>query len=330
MLFKSKEVSSSQDRTSLIKRPNLMGIVTGVVLALVLTQGVAYGAKLITGKDIKDGSVGTNDIANNNLLGKDIKNGKVFSEDIHDGSLASGDIKNGTVKSGDLADGSVTADKLAPDAIATLSSLWSTLLRNQTGAAVSGVQAGPGGAGQLNDGSLRLATTANPDVAAFGNSLEFLGIRLDQITDVSYSTFNGAAAPSVRPSLRIEINPHLVDDATPGGGFEFTTLIHEAPPPAATGWVSFANALADDAWRLSGDEGTQIGCDQVTSCTFAEVVDALDASPDADTAPPAISSGIYFGLGNQAGAAETAVDEFVFNGLVFDFEPTGVFMTPAP
>jgi hypothetical protein len=317
MLFKSKEASSSQDRTSPIKRPNLMGIVTGVVLALILTQGVAYGAKLITGKDIKNGSVITKDIKNNNLVSKDLK----------DGSVSSGDIKNKTVKSGDLAADSVNASKIAPGAIAFQSSLWSTTLRNQTGAAESHVQAGPAGQPE-GDGSLRLATTANPDLAAFGNSLEFLGIQLDQITDVSYSTFNGDATPLVRPSLRIEINPHLVDDASPGGGFEFTTLNHQ-PPAGATGWQTHADALLDTAWYLTGPEGTATGCTQDNMCTFDGILDALALDPD-DPAPPAISTGIYFGLGSGVTApTETAVDAFRLNGSLFDFEPSGVFMTPA-
>ena len=153
----------------------------------------------LTGKDMKDGSVGTNDI----------KNGTVASGDIKDGTIASGDIKNGTVGTGDLANGSVTAAKLAPGAVAFPNSLWSTQFRNQSGTAESNVQTGPGGDGQLGAGSLRLFTATPTDVAAFGNSLEFAGVRLDQITDVQYSTYNPDAAPLVRPSLRIEINPHL-------------------------------------------------------------------------------------------------------------------------
>ncbi len=93
----------------------------------------------------------------------------------------------------------------------------------------------PAQAGQpKGDGSLRLFVTGTADLAAFGNSFEFAGVQLDEITDVSYSTYNADDPPLVRPSLRIEIDPHLVDDATPGGGFEFTTLIHE-PEPGATG-----------------------------------------------------------------------------------------------
>ena len=36
-----------------------------------------------------------------------------------------------------------------------------------------------------------------------------------------------AAAVGACLRLRIEINPHLVNDSTPGGVFEFTTLTYE-------------------------------------------------------------------------------------------------------
>ena len=293
-------------------------VITGLILALLVGGGAAVAAKLITGKDIKNNTVTTKDVKNNNLKSKDLKNGTVSSKD----------IKNKTVATKDLADGSVTAVKIAPGAIAFPNSLWSTQFRNQTGAAESNLQTGPGGAGQLNDGTLRLFTSTPTDVAAFGDSFEFAGVRLDQITDVQYSTYNPEATPQFRPSLRIEINPHLVDDDTFGGATEFTTLIHE-PGPGTTGWVTYADALADDAWRLTGEEGDVTGCNTVTACTFAEVLDALEASGDPDTAAPAISTGIYFGLGAEPSApTEAAVDRFVLNNYLFDFEPMGVFVSP--
>ena len=43
-----------------------------------------------------------------------------------------------------------------------------------------------------------------------------------------------------------------------------------------------------------------------------------------------ISTGVYFGLGTGVTApTETAVDAFVFNDFQFDFEPMGVFLSPA-
>jgi hypothetical protein len=222
----------------------------GVIVALVIGGGAAVAAKLITGKDIKNNTVTTKDVKNNNLTGKDVK----------DGGVASNDIKNGTVATKDLANDSVTANKIAPGAIAFPNSLWGTMLRNQTGGAESHVQAGPGGQ-PLGDGSLRLFVSGNSDIAAFGNSFDFAGFQLEDVDNVSYATFNADDPPTVRPSLRMEIDPHLVDDATLGGALEFTTLVHQ-PPAGATGWETHADALADDAWYLTGDVVTTPGCTQ--------------------------------------------------------------------
>ena len=54
----------------------------------------------------------------------------------------------------------------------------------------------------------------------------------------------------------------------------------------------------------------------------------MDASPDADVEPPAISLGLYFALGIRGHCDDhAAVDKFVFNNFTFDFEPNGVFLT---
>ncbi len=312
-------------------------IVISALLLVLIAAGMANAAKLVNSGDVKNNSLTSADVKNNTLTSADVKQNSLKAEDLAagsvgtseliDGSVTSTDIKNGTIGSSDLANGSVTASKIAPGAVAFPNALWGTVLRNQTGAAESQFQAGPGGQ-PLGDGSLRLFVTGTADLAAFGNSFDFAGFQLEDITDLSYATYNADDPPLVRPSLRIEIDPHLVSDALPGGGLEFTTLIHQ-PEAGATGWETHADALADNAWYLTGDEGTDIGCTQDDPCTYTEVVSALDASADADAAVPAISTGVYFGLGSGVTApTETAVDAFVVNNFQFDFEPMGAFLTP--
>ena len=93
------------------------------------------------------------------------------------------------VGSKDLAKGSVTANKLAPGAVAFPNSLWGPVLRNQTGAAQSNLQTGPG-TPPMGEGSLALITTGSPDLAAFGDSFDFAGFPLDSIDNLSYSSYN--------------------------------------------------------------------------------------------------------------------------------------------
>jgi hypothetical protein len=67
----------------------------GVIAFLMATNSVvADAAKLITGKQIKNGSITTKDIKNNNLKSADVKNNNLRSADVKDGSLTSSDLKS--------------------------------------------------------------------------------------------------------------------------------------------------------------------------------------------------------------------------------------------
>ena len=197
------------------------------------------------------------------------------------------------------------------------------MIRIQQGAGQSTLQTGPAPV-PMGTGSLKLLTTGTSDLAAFGDSVDFAGIPLASITSLSYSSYNPDATPAVRPSLRLEVNPHLVGGG-PGGVFEFTTVIYE-PANGVTGWVTHSNIQAVQNWFATGDEGTQIGCTQARRCTLTQLTANLVGHNDGDGAPPAISTGVYFGVGSGLPPATTAVDKFVFNTYTFDFEPNGVFL----
>ena len=128
-----------------IRPPNVTGIVTGVVLALIVSGGAAVGAKLITGNDIKNGTITTKDIKNGTVSSDDLKNNNVKSGDIKDGTVASADIKDGTGRHQGPGQGSVTANKLAPGAVAFPNTLWGPMIRNQQGAAESTLVPAPRG-----------------------------------------------------------------------------------------------------------------------------------------------------------------------------------------
>jgi hypothetical protein len=301
-------------------------IALSTVALLVLGTAGASAASKIGTNQIKNGAITSSKIKHDAVTSKKIKNGAVTSDDLKNGSVSSGDLKDGTVGTKDLANDSVTAGKIAPGAIAFPNGLWGTVIRNQTGSgAQSGLQTGPTGQ-PMGKGSLLLSVAGPNDLAAFGDSFDFAGVALTDITSLSYSAYNPDTTPAVEPSLRMEINPHLVNDAVPGGVLEFSTLIYE-PVPGATGWVTYSNIQNDQRWYLTGDDGTTTGCTQAAMCTYAAVLTALAANNDG-SGDAAISSGVYFGLGKIPGApATTAVDKFVFNSFTFDFEPTGVFMT---
>ncbi len=250
-----------------VARLKIPTIVLAVVALVIGVSSGAVAAKLITSADVKNGSLKSEDIKNGTLGTKDLKQngingnrlakGTVNGAKLQGGTVSGGKLQSGAVGTGQLANGSVTADKLAPGAVAFPNTLWGPMIRNQQGAAQSTLVTGPTGQ-PMGTGSLELSTTGAADLAAFGDSLDFAGEPLESITSLSYSSFN-TAATTPRPGLRMEINPHLADDASVGGVFEFTTLTYE-PATGATGWVTHANIQDDARWLLTGDEGTTIGC----------------------------------------------------------------------
>ena len=224
-------------------------IVLAAVALVIGVGGGAVGATLITGADVKDGSLTGADIkeasVNASRLQKltigegRLKDGSVTAPKIANNSVTSGRIKDGAVGTNDLANGSVTANKLAPGAVAFPQTLWGPMIRNQQGAAQSTLVTGPG-TPPMGTGSLELSITGTADLAAFGDSVDFAGIPLASITSLSYSSWTqddhaaGAALASDRDQPAPGRRP------TPGGVFEFTTLTYD-PPPGATGWVTHAN-----------------------------------------------------------------------------------------
>jgi hypothetical protein len=69
------------------------------LLALVASLGGgSYAAKLLTGKDIKDGSITGKDIKKNSLQGKQVKDKSLTGKDVKDGSVLAADLAAGTLE----------------------------------------------------------------------------------------------------------------------------------------------------------------------------------------------------------------------------------------
>ncbi|WP_193608895.1 hypothetical protein [Nocardioides lijunqiniae] len=74
---------------------NTRALPAALVVAVVLLVAVAGGAtaaKLITGKQIKNGTVTSADLKNNNVSGTDLKNGSVGSADLANGGVSLADL----------------------------------------------------------------------------------------------------------------------------------------------------------------------------------------------------------------------------------------------
>jgi hypothetical protein len=69
------------------------------MLALVASLGGgSFAAKLITGKDIKNGSITGKDIKKKSLTGKQVKDKSLTGKDVKDGSIGAGDLATGTLE----------------------------------------------------------------------------------------------------------------------------------------------------------------------------------------------------------------------------------------
>src|SRR5262245_30532679 len=108
-------------------------IPTIVLAAVALVVGVssgAVGAKLITGSDIKNGSV----------TGKDIKKASLPGAKLQKGAVAKNKIADGAVTSGKIADGTIGPNDLSSSAFGPN---WSVVDRNVIGNGDSFLRAGP-------------------------------------------------------------------------------------------------------------------------------------------------------------------------------------------
>ena len=289
--------------------------VAAVVAALLITGGVtASAAKLITGADVKNGS----------LTGKDIKDGTVQSKDIKDGTVQSKDIKDGTVQSQDVKNGTLKEADLSPAALRALIAYegqnWSIVDRNVIENGDSYLRAGPG-TPPMGIGSLGIRTGGPGDAAAFGNQVDFQGDLVADITTLEYSVYttqeNIDKAPNNLPSIKFEINPNLA--STPS---TFSTMVFVPDPVAANQWTHI-DATTTGMWGLTGAAATATGCDlNGTLCTWDGLQTALD-----DGGAAATIYSVQFGKGRDF-AFSGAVDGLVINNQTFDFEPNGVFTSP--
>ena len=324
-----------------IRGPTVVLIAAGCLI--LGAGGAAIGAKLITGADVKDGSLTTKDIKkgtinssdvqNGSLKSDDVKNDSLKSEDIKQGTLTSGDVKDGTLKGADIKDGGIHAADLSASAKASVFSgpNWGVVDRNVQGNGDTYLRAGPtvataaGPEGPpLGVGSLGIRTATGDDKAAFGNQVDFAGQPFSGITAVGYSMF--ATGEDLDGGILNTPSPSFELDFDPGPLVEFHTVFYQPSIVVAdvNRWTALdAVADADPHWGISGVPGTT--CDlNGALCTFDQVQDFLSTeAPDAEILTVQITKG------SGQPAFSGAVDALQINDEVFDFEPLGV-VTTAP
>ncbi len=154
---------------------------------------------------------------------------------------------------------------------------------------------------------------------------DFVGDFVGGVTALGFHVYttgeNNARATPNMPSIKIELDPELT--AT---GSNFSTAVFVPDNSTADEWSGYINAAdgSDGFWFLTGAAGTATGCNQTTTCTFAQMQDALD-----DGAPDSTIYTVAVGKGRD-NAWAGSVDGLRINNIVYDFEPFGVQETSAP
>ena len=272
------------------------------VVALVIgVSSGAVAAKLITGADVKNGSLTTKDIKNGTLTTKDIKKAGVAgdrlkksaigTDRLKDGAVGPAKIKDGAVNSAKIKDGSVQAKDLNSE----LNTLLPAQVKNLTGSFTNsdttvtltpdGVSFGP----YVNGG-------------ASGGSLIYSGLNGKALNSVKnlvyyarYMATNDTGGVGV-PYLRI-----FLED---GHDAIFSPNTQQPNPDTAQGpfheWVTTSGS-----WRYDDDSGT--GSDE----PYAQLL--------ADHGTEAITS-VRVSVGNSSGTDLQALLRWMqINGKTFNF-----------
>jgi hypothetical protein len=297
-------------------------LIACAVTALLVGGGTATASKLITGKDIRNGSV----------TGKDIRKGSISENRLSRGLRAKiGRTISGSPVPGQVgargpagprgAQGPKGAQGLKGDPGPKRSSgNWGVINRNTIGSPSSELRSGPFEPPH-GDGSLNLLVADGQEKAAYGNEIDFAGDEVGELTKVGFYVYTtgenitaGGGTPNM-PSITFEIDPNLADPPT---NYSSLVFVPGANSPANE-WSEYIDATATGKWGLTGAAGTATGCPLSGGlCTFDEVLDALDDGGEPATIlSAAVSKGRDFSW-------QGAVDGLTINDTVYDFEETGV------
>ena len=288
------------------------------ILAVGASSGAVAGA-LITGADIKNGTIQSKDIENGTVVSRDIANATIKLRDVTPSmrELIKAEAAQGA--KGEKGDTGATGPQgpKGADGTATYAGPnWSIIDRNVIGNGDAYLRSGPTSnwgdtmvKPPMGIGSLGLRTGSGQDKTAFGNEVDFQGKALADISSVSFWEYttgeNIKLLPTNLASVAMEINPN-------NGAQSYSTLNYVAKEIPANVWTKITTD--EKQWWLTGAAGTATGCNQTTYCTLDEVKAQL---------PKATLFTVAIGKGRDH-AFTGAVDALQIGSTTYDFEPFGV------
>lgn len=337
-------------------------LVVGVIVALVVGTTGAVAASLITGQDVKNGSLAAKDL-NKKLRKKINKSGTAGTAGAPGTAGATGpagpqgpqgqqgpqgvagaDGENGDDGApgddGDDGDDGATG-ATGPQGPATpatyVGANWGQIDRNTEGSPVSELRAGPifgATAAQqppLGDGSLGLVVKDGTEKVAFGNQVDFAGDPVSGLDQIAYSyTQTGEdfdRSPGNLPNIQFEINPNT-------GAIHYSSMVFVPPAvgsKVAEQWITTdadATPPAGSGWYFTnGTLAASTGCGQAGGqhfCSLDEAQTELGLDQTGPTPAFILTAAVSKGKDQQY---QGAVDALQINTEMFDFEPFGVQTT---
>ncbi len=330
---------------------NWQALAVGAIVASVSIIAAAGAANLITGHDIKNGSLRGKDLHNKTLRAKKLRPGLLAK--INDGGPQGATGPAGaTGATGPQGTGGVSIGGGGGGDPVT-GTHWGVIERNTIGSPVAALRSGPyflNASGSTvgpprGEGSLGLEVsrfpsptpdpTATTEKVDFGDEVDFAGTPISSLNQVAYDVYQtgedtqGVGDANNLPNITFEINPHVA-------GKSYTSMVF-TPNAAASGvtpgqWSHIdaaADAVSPGGWYFSnGSVAAATGCTQAHFCTLSEAKQALVANHDSSTGDAAISLSVGISKGRDD-PFQGAVDDLRINNQVFNFEPLGV-QTEAP
>jgi hypothetical protein len=294
-------------------------ILACVAVALIVGTTTATAASLITGKQIKNGTITAQDIKRGSVTQSRLAPG--LRERLQPVGAQGGSALPGPAgaqgAAGAKGDKGEKGEKGDPGPKRS-SGNWGVINRNTIHSPTVELRSGPFDA-PVGDGSLNLAVADGTEKAAYGNEVDFVGddLDLDEVGFHVYTTGENNAAPADNmPSIAFEIDPNL---AGPKPQNDYTSLVFMPAKTASNAWSGYIDATTTGFWGLTGGAFNGTPCSiNGSRCTFDEMMDYLD---DGGASPTILSVGISKGRDYEF---HGAVDGLRINDDVYDFEETGV------
>jgi hypothetical protein len=239
-------------------------VAIAVVAVLAVGGGTATAAHLITGADVKDGSLGGRDIKAHSLTGRSVKSNSLTGAQIASRSITGTDIRNGSVTGNDIENGSIHLGDLADSA--------QEVLQGQ-----DGPQGPPGDTGDQGDpGTTLLDPRDNP--AVDGDVCCVSWPRDAEITDLTSAAGPLPNAESGRAWRSVVLDP---------GTYLVTTSFAWSPPnPPATGTTRYGVSRFFLGGRPLEDRGglsfgrVAMGDSYPATQTASTVIEVQDGTDD--------------------------------------------------